>query len=132
MTGDHADSVTASPERQQAEAVDGVTGRIGTGRRGCPTTVDADNRLCDISHIMPQPKTQTPMTAPLKHAIIESGLPLLTLEQQTGIKRASIMRFLRGDSSLRLDKADILAAYFGLSLQPMTPVKTAPPKRKGK
>jgi hypothetical protein len=40
----------------------------------------------------------------------------MSLEQATGVKRASIMRFLRGKISLRLDKADALAAYFGLEL----------------
>jgi plasmid maintenance system antidote protein VapI len=40
------------------------------------------------------------------------------LERETGLTRASIMRFVAGRQSLRLDKADKLAAYFGLSLQP--------------
>jgi plasmid maintenance system antidote protein VapI len=39
------------------------------------------------------------------------------LERNTGVTRASIMRFVRGTNSLRLDKADRLAAYFGLELQ---------------
>ena len=45
------------------------------------------------------------------------------LESETGVARASIMRFVRGSQSLRLDKADRLAAYFGLELRP---------KRKGR
>jgi plasmid maintenance system antidote protein VapI len=45
------------------------------------------------------------------------------LERGTGVTRASIMRFVRGSQSLRLDKADRLAAYFGLELRP---------KRKGR
>jgi plasmid maintenance system antidote protein VapI len=40
----------------------------------------------------------------------------LELERATGLKRASIMRFMQGDQSLRLDMADRLAAYFGLTL----------------
>jgi len=40
------------------------------------------------------------------------------LERETGVTRASIMRFVRGSQSLRLDMADRLAAYFGLSLRP--------------
>jgi plasmid maintenance system antidote protein VapI len=47
----------------------------------------------------------------------------LTLERETGVTRASIMRFVRGPQSLRLDMADRLAAYFGLELRP---------KRKGR
>jgi plasmid maintenance system antidote protein VapI len=45
------------------------------------------------------------------------------LERETGVTRASIMRFVRGSQSLRLDMADRLAAYFGLELRP---------KRKGR
>jgi plasmid maintenance system antidote protein VapI len=40
------------------------------------------------------------------------------LERETGVTRASIMRFVRGSQSLRLDMADRLAAYFGLELRP--------------
>jgi plasmid maintenance system antidote protein VapI len=64
-----------------------------------------------------------PMTEALKRAIIESGLAHIALERATGVRRASIMRFLRGETSLRLDVADKLAAYFGLELRP---------KRKGR
>ena len=32
----------------------------------------------------------------------------------TGVPKASLIRFMRGDQSLRLDKADKLAAYFGV------------------
>jgi hypothetical protein len=39
------------------------------------------------------------------------------LERETDVKRASIMRFVRGTQSLRLDKADRLAARFGLELR---------------
>jgi len=46
----------------------------------------------------------------------DSGLPLLRLAIETGITRASLIRFVRGDSSIRLDIADKLAAYFGLKL----------------
>jgi plasmid maintenance system antidote protein VapI len=39
------------------------------------------------------------------------------LERETGVTRASIMRFVRGSQSLRLDKADRLADYFGVELR---------------
>jgi plasmid maintenance system antidote protein VapI len=39
------------------------------------------------------------------------------LERATGVTRASIMRFVRGTQSLRLDMADRLAAHFGLELR---------------
>jgi plasmid maintenance system antidote protein VapI len=59
-----------------------------------------------------------PITDLLRRTIAESGVPYLTLEQETGLTRASIMRFVRGSQSLRLDMADRLAAYFGLELRP--------------
>jgi len=57
------------------------------------------------------------MTESLRQRIVDSELPLLTLEQATGVKRQSIMRFLRGERSLRLDIADKLASYFQLELK---------------
>jgi plasmid maintenance system antidote protein VapI len=39
------------------------------------------------------------------------------LERETGLTRASIMRFVAGKQSLRLDMADRLAACFGLELR---------------
>jgi len=59
-----------------------------------------------------------PITDVLRQAIIDSGLPLLKIEQDTGVQRASLSRFVRGMNSLRLDVADKLAAYFGLTLTP--------------
>lgn len=59
----------------------------------------------------------------LRKAIAASGMAHIAIERATGVKRASIMRFLRGERSLRLDLAGRLAAYFGLELRP---------KRKGK
>jgi plasmid maintenance system antidote protein VapI len=58
-----------------------------------------------------------------RRAIAGSGVPLIALARATGVQRMSIARFLRGDTSLRLDKAEKLAAYFGLELRP---------KRKGR
>ena len=57
------------------------------------------------------------MTNVLRQAIVESGVTHSDLERATGVQRASIMRFIRGTSSLRLDMADRLAAYFGLELR---------------
>lgn len=54
------------------------------------------------------------MTQLLKQAIAKSDLPLQRIEKLTGVKRASIMRFMAGKQSLRLDKADQLASFFGV------------------
>lgn len=54
----------------------------------------------------------------LRRAIRESDLPMFRLEKETGVQRMSIIRFVDGSQSLRLDKADALAEYFGLALSP--------------
>ena len=53
----------------------------------------------------------------LRQTIVNSGEAHIALERATGVQRASIMRFVRGTHSLRLDMADKLAAYFGLELR---------------
>jgi plasmid maintenance system antidote protein VapI len=53
----------------------------------------------------------------LRRTIVESGVSYNALQRETGVSRASIMRFVEGRQSLRLDMADRLAAYFGLALQ---------------
>jgi plasmid maintenance system antidote protein VapI len=66
-------------------------------------------------------KESTPISDLLRRTIaesIESGLTTyLALENVTGVTRASIMRFVRGSQSLRLDMADRLAAHFRLELR---------------
>lgn len=54
------------------------------------------------------------MTALLRQAIAESGMSFKGIERETGIFRQSLMKFARGEQSLRLDLADKLAAYFGI------------------
>jgi transcriptional regulator with XRE-family HTH domain len=68
-----------------------------------------------------------PMTDALKRAIEASGLPFLTLEQETGVTRQSLMAFMKDERTLRLDMADRVANYFKLTVAPATK-----PKRKGK
>jgi plasmid maintenance system antidote protein VapI len=72
---------------------------------------------------MSQGNPPAPVSELLRRTIVESGIPYKALERETGVARASIMRFVRGSQSLRLDMADRLAAYFGLELRP---------KRKGR
>jgi plasmid maintenance system antidote protein VapI len=59
----------------------------------------------------------------IREAVAAGRVSLKGLERETGVTRASIMRFVRGEQSLRLDVADRLAAFFGLELRP---------KRKGR
>jgi transcriptional regulator with XRE-family HTH domain len=56
------------------------------------------------------------MTNVLKKAVRDSGLTRYRLAVDTGVPATSIMRFMRGETSLRLDKADLLADYLGLAL----------------
>lgn len=65
-----------------------------------------------------KPKRVATMTDVLRQSIVESGESYKALQRATGVTRASIMRFVRGERSLRLDKADALAAYYGLELRP--------------
>jgi plasmid maintenance system antidote protein VapI len=62
-------------------------------------------------------QSKSQMSDLLRRTIAESGISYSALQKLTGVKRASIMRFVRGDQSLRLDMADRLAAYFDLELK---------------
>ncbi len=53
------------------------------------------------------------MTDLLRQAISASE-SFRAIETATGVKRQSLMKFVRGQQSLRLDMADKLAAYFGI------------------
>ena len=56
------------------------------------------------------------MTERLRKAVNNSPLPFQALERETGVLRQTLMKFARGETSLRLDKADKLAEYFCLEL----------------
>jgi plasmid maintenance system antidote protein VapI len=59
-----------------------------------------------------------PITEALQNAIAKSGLTYYAIERLTGVKRQSIMYFMRSQRSLRLNIADRLAVYFGLEVRP--------------
>lgn len=63
-------------------------------------------------------KPPAPLTDVLRAAVAGSGLTQYRIAKDTGIVPTSLMRFLRGETSLRLDKADALAAYLELELAP--------------
>lgn len=58
----------------------------------------------------------TSMTDVLKKAIADSGLSYKRLEQEIGVTRQSLMGFMKGHRTLRLDIAEKIADYFGLAL----------------
>ena len=61
-------------------------------------------------------KTKRTMTDVLKAAIEQGGVSRYQIAKDTGILQTSLSRFVRGETSLRLDKADVLAEYLGLEL----------------
>jgi len=54
------------------------------------------------------------MTECLRECISEAE-SFRAIEQATGVDKAALCRFMQG-TSLRLDKADILAKHFGLTI----------------
>jgi hypothetical protein len=81
--------------------------------RGCKEIAPADltrGGLCGIIRNM--------ISDTLRQAIRASGLALLRIEIETGVHRASISRFVRGESWLRSDAVDKLCKHFGLELKP--------------
>jgi hypothetical protein len=65
---------------------------------------------------MGQTKATDDLSKVLRQTIIKSKTPLLVLERETAVPRASVRRFLAGKQSLRLDAAGKLAKYLGLEL----------------
>lgn len=61
-------------------------------------------------------KKKSTMTEMLRAAIRDSGLSAYRISKDTGLVVTSIIRFVEGETSLRLDKADVLAEYLGLEL----------------
>jgi hypothetical protein len=92
-----------------------------------PTGLEVNAPMCDNEHTMSDANQPAPISDLLKRTIekaIEDGRTnFKALERETGVTRASIMRFARGSQSLRLDMADKIAAFFKLELRP---------KRKGR
>ena len=65
-----------------------------------------------ITSNMPS-KAKKTMTELLKQSLSEVD-SLRAVERATGVKNPSLVRFLQGKQSLRLDLADKLAAHFGI------------------
>ena len=58
------------------------------------------------------------MTKVLRRELERSEASINSISNATGIQKASLIRFLDGRTSLRLDKADLLAKFFSLELGP--------------
>lgn len=91
------------------------------------TDLSLSSIMCNFSYIMNPYKQREPITTALRRALAESlaaGETFLGLENKTGVLRQSLMKFARGETSLRLQQADKLAEHFQLTVRL--------PKRKGK
>ena len=55
----------------------------------------------------------------LKHAIKHSGMTFCGLSRATGLNRMVISRFMAGQTTLRVEAAEILLEYFGYELRPV-------------
>lgn len=71
-------------------------------------------------------KSKLTITDVLKAAIEESGVTRYRIAKETEIPETTLMRFMSGETTIRLDKADALAAYLGLRL--VSDPKAVPPK----
>lgn len=58
------------------------------------------------------------MTELLKQALADRNVSLREIGRETGVFHQTMLLFMRGETSLRLDKADALAAYFGIESRP--------------
>jgi hypothetical protein len=73
---------------------------------------------------MAKQQTMSEVLRAAVNAAIDSGTTFRDLERESGVIRQSLMPFARGEQSLQLSKADLLAKHFGLVLTPA--------KRKGR
>src|SRR5579862_3373098 len=60
----------------------------------------------------------SPLTAVLRAAVINSPIPLKDLAERTQIDRSALERFRKSKRSISLDAADRLTVFFGLELRP--------------
>ena len=80
--------------------------------------------LCNNNDMVHSKQRHT-MTELLRKAIKDSG-SIRAVYLATGVTRQSMMKFIRGEQSLRLDLADRLAEHFGIVVCP--PAKAKPKK----
>ena len=65
---------------------------------------------------MSKSKNKPTMTEVIKAAIENCGVSRYRIAQATGILEPSLSRFMRGETTILLNKADVLAEYLGYRL----------------
>jgi ribosome-binding protein aMBF1 (putative translation factor) len=73
--------------------------------------------------VMSKRKTNCGMADVLRDAVRDSGLSNYRIAKDTGIVDGALLRFMSGETSMRLDKAELLAEYLGLELTKKTQQK---------
>ena len=71
---------------------------------------------CSNFYMAAKRKTYDTMTEAIREAIADSELSFKALERETGVSRQSLMRFIVGKQTIRLDAADKLADFFGIEI----------------
>jgi hypothetical protein len=64
------------------------------------------------------PTGKSPISEGLRDALAKSGMSYYAIERATGVSRPSIIYFMRGEKTIRLNIADRLADYFRLEVRP--------------
>jgi hypothetical protein len=72
--------------------------------------------LCNNYYMGTRARSYETATAALRDAITSSEHSFKALERMTDVKRQSMMKFVVGEQSLRLDVADKLLVYFGFEI----------------
>ncbi len=67
---------------------------------------------------MPRQSEKLATMSDLLRLALRDADSLLGIQRATGLDRASLRRFRDGETSLRLDLADKLAAHFGIECRP--------------
>ena len=80
--------------------------------------LDASADSCNNHYMATPRKTTRTVTASdlIRQRMAESRLAFIELERRTGVKRQCLMKFARGEQSLRLDIAEKLFDCLGLEL----------------
>ncbi len=72
-------------------------------------------------------KSKPTITEVLRAAIEKSGLTRYKIAKESRIPESNLRRFMQGEMSVRLETADLLAAYLGLRLVPDPDAKPPTP-----
>ena len=94
----------------------GTTAQRQNTKQRSVLVLDSIPEICKNYYMARGRRKPVTMTERLRVAVNASPLSFQALERETGLLRQTLMKFARGESSLRLDMADKLAEYFGLEL----------------